>query len=187
MGLCKRDIFHHSNPRYFCLSGLWEDWQVYLPLSSQSSSLLNVCRPVGFRFRLQQKSFVMMKSQSFLSVFHFEGTEGLCGVVERYLLCSNGFDESVLLQWLSSVDVKPPCVLLWWLEVLLYMLNEHLWASEKALKINLFMFLQYTHQNTCMWNLKPYLWSVRYFRWGGSVCFVLFTEDLFLLQMDWFI
>ncbi len=58
------------------LSGLWEDWQVYLPLSSQSSSLLNVCRPVGFRFRLQQKSFVMMKSQSFLSIFHFEGTEG---------------------------------------------------------------------------------------------------------------
>lgn len=45
------------------LSGLWEDWQVYLPLSSQSSSLLNVCRPVGFRFGLQQKSFVMMKSQ----------------------------------------------------------------------------------------------------------------------------
>lgn len=44
------------------LSGLWEDWQVYLPLSSQSSSLLNVCRPVGFRFGLQQKSFVMMKS-----------------------------------------------------------------------------------------------------------------------------
>lgn len=81
------------------LSGLWEDWQVYLPLSSQSSSLLNVCRPVGFRFRLQQKSFVMMKSQSFLSIFHFEGTEGLCGVVERYLLCSNGFDEYVLLQW----------------------------------------------------------------------------------------
>ncbi len=43
----------------------------------------------------------------------------------------------------------------------------------------------HVHQNTCMWNLKPYLWSVRYFRWGGSVCFVLFTEDLFLLQMDW--
>lgn len=81
------------------LPGLWEDWQVYLPLSSQSSSLLNVCRPVGFRFGLQQKSFVMMKSQSFLSVFHFEGPEGLCGVVERDLLCSYGFDEYVLLQW----------------------------------------------------------------------------------------
>lgn len=81
------------------LSGLWEDWQVYLPLPSQSSSFLNVCRLVDFRFGLQQKSFVMMKSQSFLSIFHFEGTEGLCGVVERDLLCANGFDIYVLLQW----------------------------------------------------------------------------------------
>lgn len=97
-GIVQEGHLPSLKPQAF-LSGLWEDWQVYLPLSSQSGSLLNVCRPVGFRFGLQQKSFVMMKSQSFLSVFHFEGAEGLCGVLKRDLLRLNGFDEYVLLQW----------------------------------------------------------------------------------------
>lgn len=64
------------------------------------------------------------------------------------------------------------------------MLNEHLWASEKALKRNVFMFLQYTHQNTYTLNLKPCLWSVCYFRRGGNVCFV-FAEEPFSYFCNW--
>lgn len=46
------------------------------------------------------------------------------------------------------------------------------------------MFLQYTHQNTYMWNLKPYLWGINFFQvW--QKCFILLVEGSFSYFCNW--
>lgn len=65
----------------------------------------------------------------------------------------------------------------------IYMLNDHLWDSKKAFKRDLFVLLQYTHQNAYIWNLKPYhLWSIGI---GGNGRFILFAEGSSSYFCNW--
>lgn len=147
------------------LSGLWVDWQVYLPLSSQSSSFLNVSRPVGFRFGLQQKSFVMMKSE-FPVRFPLWRNWG------PLWCCRKRPAVFVWIWWICFVAMIVFCRCQSALCFALMIGGAALYVKctsmrfRKSFEKILVMFLYYTHQNTYMWNLKPYLWSIRL---GGNV------------------